>query len=135
MRTGAEYLESLHDGRKVWVMGEGRVDDMTTHPATGAMVQQYAAWYDRHVDPAWQDVLLTSPDTGGARLPLAFLVPTSADDLRRMGRSYAATIFLSAGNITHTPAYGNLIALGVLDAVQRLNPSPDHVATPAQYRD
>src|SRR5262245_33663618 len=135
MRTGAAYLESLHDGRKVWMMGEGRVADVTTHPATCAMVQQYAIWYDRHFDPAWQDVLLTSPDTSGERIPLAFLVPTSADDLRRMGQSYAATIFLSAGNITHTPAYGNLIALGILDAVQRLNPSPDNVATAAQYRD
>ncbi len=135
MRTGAEYLESLHDGRKVWVMGEGRVDDVTTHPATGAMVQQYVAWYDRHFDPAWQDVLLTSPDAGGERIPLAFLLPRSSDDLRRMGQSYAATIFLSAGNITHTPAYGNLIALGVLDAVQRMNPSPDNVTTAAHYRD
>jgi len=72
MRTGAEYVESLHDGRKVWVMGEGRVDDVTTHPATCAMVQQYAIWYDRHFDPVWQDVLLTSPDAGGERIPLAF---------------------------------------------------------------
>jgi aromatic ring hydroxylase len=135
MRTGAEYLESLRDGRKVWVMGEGRVDDVTTHPATSAMVREYVTWYDRHLDVAWQDVLLTAPQAGAERIPLAFLVPTSADDLRRMGKSYAATIFLSAGNITHTPAYGNLIALGILDAVQRLNPSPEHVATAAQYRD
>lgn len=135
MRTGAEYLQSLHDGRKVWVMGEGQVDDVTTHPATSAMVQQYVTWYDRHFDPAWQDVLLSSPDASGAHLPLAFLVPKSSDDLRRMGQSYAATLFLSAGNITHTPAYGNLIALGILEAVQRMNPSPDHVATAAQYRD
>ena len=35
-----------------------------------------------------------------------------------MGRSFAKTTFLSAGNITHTPAYGNLIALGVLTALQ-----------------
>ena len=57
MRTGAEYRESLRDGRKVWVMGEGAVDDVTTHPATRAMVDEYAAWYDRHLDPAWQDVV------------------------------------------------------------------------------
>src|SRR6266581_3870561 len=134
MRTGAEDLESLRDGRKVWVMGEGRVDDVTMHPATSAMVREYVAWYDRHLDAAWQDVLLTPPQAGAERLPLAFLVPASSDDLRRMGKSYAATIFLSAGNITHTPAYGNLIALGILDAVQRLNPAPEHVATAAQYR-
>ena len=34
MRTGAEYRESLRDGRKVWLMGEGRIDDITTHPAS-----------------------------------------------------------------------------------------------------
>ena len=30
--TGAEYLESLRDGREVYVYGE-RVEDVTTHPA------------------------------------------------------------------------------------------------------
>jgi 4-hydroxyphenylacetate 3-monooxygenase len=119
----------------VWVIGEGRGEDLTTHPATCAMVEYYAGWYDHHCDPAWQDLLLTPPDANGERMPLAFLVPQSGDDLRRMGRSFAATIFLTAGNVTHTPAYGHLIALGTLDAVQRRNPSPNHVATAAQYRD
>jgi len=96
------------------------------------MVDYYVAWYDRHFDPAWQDVLLMPPDANGERPPVACLVPQSADDLRRMGRSFAATLFLSAGNVTHTPAYGNLIALGILDAVQRRNPAPDNVATAAK---
>jgi len=26
MRTGADYRESLRDGRKVWVMGEGAIE-------------------------------------------------------------------------------------------------------------
>jgi 4-hydroxyphenylacetate 3-monooxygenase len=98
------------------------------------MVDYYAAWYDRHFDPEWREILLT-PDAKGEHIPLAFLVPRSADDLRRMGRSFASTILLSAGNVTHTPAYGHLIALGILDAVQRRNPSPDHVATAAAYRE
>ena len=51
MRTGAEYRAALRDGRKVFVMGEGPVDDVTTHPATKAMVEHYADWYDRHFDP------------------------------------------------------------------------------------
>jgi hypothetical protein len=38
MRTGAEYREALRDGRNVWVMGEGKIADVTTHPATRAMV-------------------------------------------------------------------------------------------------
>jgi aromatic ring hydroxylase len=108
---------------------------MTTHPATCAMVEYYAAWYDRHFDPEWQNILLTPPAATGGSLPLAFLTPQSADDLRRMGRSFTATIFPTAGNVTHTPAYGHLIALGILDAVQRWSPSPEHVATAAKYRE
>ncbi len=57
MRTGADYREALRDGRKVWVLGEGLVDDVTTHPATSAMVEEYVAWYDLHFDPAWRDIL------------------------------------------------------------------------------
>jgi aromatic ring hydroxylase len=48
MRTGAEYREALRDGRRVWVIGEGLIDDVTVHPATRATVDEYAAWYDRH---------------------------------------------------------------------------------------
>jgi aromatic ring hydroxylase len=99
------------------------------------MVEYYSQWYDRHSDPEWRDRLLTPPDAHGERTPLAFLVPQCADDLHCMGRSFAATIFPSAGNVTHTPAYGNLIALGILEAVQRRSPAPDHVATAAGYRD
>jgi len=61
MRTGADYRAALRDGRRVWVMGEGVIDDVTTHPATRAMVDEYVAWYDLHFDPEWVDVLLSPP--------------------------------------------------------------------------
>ena len=134
MRTGADYRESLRDGRRVCVLGEGLVEDVTTHPATRAMVEEYVAWYDRHFDPAWQDTLLTPPRQDGKRSPVGYLVPRSADDLARMGRCFSATTFLSAGNITHTPAYGHLIALGVLHAVNLRNASPEQVANAEAYR-
>jgi len=135
VRTGSEYRDALHDGRRVWVVGEGLVEDVTVHPATRAMVDEYAAWYDRHHDPAWQDVLLTAPDERGARRPWAFAVPRTSADLRAMGRSYAATIFLTAGNMTHTPGYGNLIALGIHDVVRQRKVSPEQSAAAAAYRD
>ena len=34
--------------------------------------------------------------------------------------------------MTHTPGYGNLIALGILDAVQQRNVSPDQIAGAAR---
>ena len=74
MRTGTEYREALRDGRRVWVMGEGWAGDVTAHPATRPMVEEYAAWYDRHLDPAWQEVLLAR-DEGR---------PTAGDYIRRL---------------------------------------------------
>jgi 4-hydroxyphenylacetate 3-monooxygenase len=135
MRTGAEYREALRDGRRVWVMGEGLVDDVTEHPATRAMVDEYVAWYDRHFDAEWQPVLLTPPDRDAARTPWGFIAPRSSGDLRAMGKCFSATTFLSAGNITHTPAYGNLIALGIQDAVQQRNASPEQIRYAAAYRE
>jgi len=35
--TGAEYLESVRDGREIWIYGE-RVKAVTTHPALRNMV-------------------------------------------------------------------------------------------------
>jgi aromatic ring hydroxylase len=112
MRTGAEYRDALRDGRVVYVMGEGRVDDVTTHPATAAVVEEYVAWYDRHRDPAWAETLLR-PDG----VPWAFTTPQGTSDLLGLGKSFAKTCFLSAGNITHDPAYGHLIAMGIKNAV------------------
>ncbi|HYB70676.1 MAG TPA: 4-hydroxyphenylacetate 3-hydroxylase N-terminal domain-containing protein [Candidatus Bathyarchaeia archaeon] len=135
MRTGREYREALRDGRRIWVIGEGQVEDVTVHPATRPMVEEYVAWYDRHHDPAWQDVVLTPPDAQGARGPWAFAIPRTAADLRAMGRSYAATIFPTAGNMTHTPGYGNLIALGIHDVVQQRRVSAEQIASAAAYRE
>jgi aromatic ring hydroxylase len=127
-RRGAEYRDSLRDGRKVWVVGEGAVEDVATHPATRAMVDEYVAWYDRHFDPLWRDVVLKDG------LPWGYVLPKSADDLVGMGRCFSATTFLSAGNITHTPAYGHLIALGILGAVQHYNRHPQQIANAEAYR-
>ena len=112
MRTGAEYREALRDGRRVWVLGDGLVEDVTTHPTTSAMVEEYVAWYDRHFDPAWQDILIAPPAADREATAWTYVVPRNSADLIGMGRSFAKTLFLNAGNITHTPAYGHLIAMG-----------------------
>ncbi|HUQ38822.1 MAG TPA: 4-hydroxyphenylacetate 3-hydroxylase N-terminal domain-containing protein, partial [Acidimicrobiales bacterium] len=84
-RTGAEYLESLRDGRHIVIDGE-RVDDVTTHPAFARSVRSFARLYDiageqpdvmtfpsptdgRPVNKAWFDdiqVYLSSSTDGGA---------------------------------------------------------------------
>ncbi|MBV9374912.1 MAG: hypothetical protein JO320_07650, partial [Alphaproteobacteria bacterium] len=135
MRTGADYRQALRDGRRVWVMGEGLVEDVTTHPATRAMVDEYVAWYDLHLDPAWQQIAMRPADAHTERTPWAYVVPKNAGDLAGMGKFFSATTFLSAGNITHTPCYGHMIALGVQASVEERNVSPEQIASAARYRE
>lgn len=61
--TGAEYLESVRDGREIWIYGE-RVKDVTTHPAFRNTVRMIARLYDALHDPATKDILTTETDTG-----------------------------------------------------------------------
>ena len=61
--TGAEYLESLRDGREVYIYGE-RVADVTTHPAFRNAARSIARLYDALHDPKTKDVLTCPTDTG-----------------------------------------------------------------------
>ena len=45
LKTGAEYLEGLRDGRVIYVGGE-QIDDVTTHPAFRGAARSYAGLYD-----------------------------------------------------------------------------------------
>src|SRR4029077_6972690 len=84
---------------------------------------------------AWQETLLTPAGADGKRAPWAFVLPRTCQDVTGMGRSFAKTTFLSAGNVTHDAAYGNLIALGVLAAVEAQNVAPEQARNALAYRD
>ncbi|MFJ6946376.1 4-hydroxyphenylacetate 3-hydroxylase N-terminal domain-containing protein [Streptomyces wuyuanensis] len=106
MRTGEQYLESLRDGRVVWVGGE-RVDDVTTHPLTRAQAQRMAKFYDLHHEPEMQDVM-TFVDDDGVRRSMMWFTHTDAAGLRRK-RVYLETVVreLDGGSTGRTPCANN----------------------------
>src|SRR6202049_4028232 len=79
--TGAEYLESLRDGREIWIYGE-RVKDVTTHPAFRNTVRMIARLYDALHDPATKSILTAETDTGsGGYTHKFFKGPHNAEEL------------------------------------------------------
>src|SRR6476661_2446791 len=80
LRTGKEHLESLRDGRVVYI-GSERVDDVTRHPAFRNAAATVAALYDMKADPANRDTL-TYEEEGG-RHSIYFLRPRTREDLQR----------------------------------------------------
>ena len=84
--TGARYVESLKDGREVWLDGQ-RVADVTTHPAFSGMVHELARIYDLQHTPEYRDEMtFVSPATGG-RCSVSWLAPRSMEDLKAKRRN------------------------------------------------
>src|SRR5437899_11205318 len=79
--TGKEFLESLRDGREIWIYGE-RVDDVTTHPAFRNPARMLARLYDALHDPATQAELTCPTGSGsGGYTHRYFRSPATAEDL------------------------------------------------------
>ena len=79
--TGAEYLESLRDGREVWIHGE-RVENVTTHPAFRNAARSIARLYDALHDPRSKETLTCPTETGsGGFTHRCFRVARSREDL------------------------------------------------------
>ena len=81
MKTGAEYIESLRDGRRVYVGGE-LIDDVTTHPKTRGYAAAIAEYYDLHHRPEHRDVL-TFVDADGVRKSMHWFLPRTKEDAAR----------------------------------------------------
>ena len=78
--TGKEYLESICDGRRIYV-GSERVDDVTTHPAFRNAAHSFAAIYDRKRASENRAVMAVEED--GETFSSYFLLPRTREDLQK----------------------------------------------------
>src|SRR3977135_1540612 len=103
--TGAEFLESLRDGREVYIYGE-RVADVTTHAAFRNSVASVALLYDALHDPKTKDVLTAPTDTGsGGYTHKFFKVARSAGDVIAQRDAIATWARITYGWMGRSPDY------------------------------
>src|SRR5438128_9229106 len=113
--TGEEYLESLRDGREIWIYGE-RVKDVTTHPALRNTARMIARLYDALHDPKLKEVLTTTTDTGsGGYTHRYFQAPKSWEAQLAARDAIAAWARLTYGWLGRSPDYKGSF-LGTLGA-------------------
>ncbi len=103
MMTGRDYLESLQDGREVYIYGE-RVEDVTQHPALRNSAYSVSRLYDALHDPASRDVM-TCTDPDGYLTHRYFTPARSAEDLLKARDAIAHWSRLSYGFMGRTPDY------------------------------
>jgi two-component FAD-dependent monooxygenase len=103
--TGDEYMESLRDGREIFLYGD-RVKDVTAHPAFHNAARMTARLYDALHDPEHSAALTTSTDTGSDGFTHRFFTtPRSAEDLVAAQRAIAGWARLSYGWMGRSPDY------------------------------
>lgn len=113
LKTPAEYVQSLRDGRVTYWDGE-RIDDITTHPKFRVPIAVAARDYD-HADPKHRD-LMTYQAEDGSRAHRVFQIPRSEADLqKRVEMMHEMSI---VGGVT-----GVMMALmSTKDAIAEVNP-------------
>lgn len=111
-QTGDEFLESLRDGREVWIYGE-RITDVTQHPAYRNSARSLASLYDAFDDPQYRDSLLVPTDTGSGGMTHAFFRASRSKDDLRAGRDATETWQrLGFGWLGRTPDYKAALITG-----------------------
>ena len=100
LKTGAEHLESLKDGRTVFI-GKEKVDDVTSHPAFINAAKTVATLYDAKHEPEYRDILSYEEDN--ERYSMWFLKAKTRDDLRKRTSAHKRIADLSCGLFGRSP--------------------------------
>lgn len=107
--TGKEYLDSLDDGREVWIYGK-RVKNIADHPAFRNSARMVARFYDAMHDPARQDIITGNTEWGG-RTHRYFQAPRTVQDQIAARDAVAESQRISYGWMGRTPDYkGSFLA-------------------------
>src|SRR5829696_4993313 len=113
LRTGADYLAALRDGREVYLEGR-RVADVTTEPGLRAVAETFARMYDLTHADAFRDTL-TFVNDQGRRVSGAWIEPRTRQQLE-WRRLLTQTIARHTGGLFgRQPDYVALFHLGMLD--------------------
>ena len=100
LKTGAEYVESLKDGRRVYI-GEELVTDVTTHPAFRNAARSFAMLYDRK--RAAENLEVMSYEEDGERFTSWYLMPRNRDDLAKRTETHRRIAAWSHGLLGRSP--------------------------------
>src|SRR5262249_21530355 len=117
LKTGAQHLESLRDGRVVFI-GSERVEDVTTHPAFRNAARTVARIYDMKL--ANKEAM--SFEERGERYSIYYLMPKTREDLARRSRGHRMIAELTYGMFGRSPDHVASFVTGMAMKPDELRP-------------
>src|SRR5262249_45413731 len=115
IRTGRQFLDSLHDDRQIWLEGE-RVTDVTSDPRLGPAARTLAELYDLQHRPEMLDQLTSRSPSSGDRDCLTCIEPVSERVLVRRRTTVKTWMDWCAGMMGRTPDFMNIHVTGFASA-------------------
>lgn len=115
---GRRYLDSLRDGREVWLNGE-KIKDVAAHPLFRGMAEELARLYDLQHAAATRDQM-TFVNDNGVRVSYSYLEPRSREDLLLRRRNAEIWSRESYGLMGRYPDFCAAITVGFKDAGDEL---------------
>jgi 4-hydroxyphenylacetate 3-monooxygenase len=101
-KTGADHIQSLRDGRTVYIDGQ-QVDDVTTHPAFRNAVASAASLYDYQALAENLELMTFLPDGATRRVNRSWQMPRSYDELVTRRKALQAWAHQSFGFMGRSP--------------------------------
>ncbi|MFC5728913.1 MULTISPECIES: 4-hydroxyphenylacetate 3-hydroxylase family protein [Nocardioides] len=112
LRSKADYLKGLQDGRQVYVGGE-LITDVTSHDAFKNAADSVGNIYATVSDPKNEDVTTYVEEETGERCSLTFLRPRTGADLTLRRKFHQIVAETSGGLLGRTPDHVSTSATGM----------------------
>ncbi|MET3590840.1 aromatic ring hydroxylase [Mesorhizobium shonense] len=102
IKTGAQHIEMLRDGRQVYVNGQA-VGDVTVHPAFRRTIRSVGSLYDFQARPDNRELMTFEVPEGGGRANRIWQLPRSHAELVERRRALEAWTELHYGFLGRAP--------------------------------
>jgi 4-hydroxyphenylacetate 3-monooxygenase len=112
VRTGADYIRALRDGREVWHAGR-RIEDVTAHSGFTGTIKTLADLYDKQHAPEFRDLMTFEHD--GERVSYSYLAPKNAEQLARKRGNIEFWAQQTLGQMGRYPDFCAQLVVGLLD--------------------
>jgi len=112
IKTGADYIKALRDGREVWHAGR-RIEDVTTHPGFSGTIKTLADLYDMQHTPEYRDIMTVDHD--GERISYSYLPPQNSEELALKRRNIELWSQQTLGQMGRYPDFCAQLVVGLFD--------------------
>lgn len=120
LMNGAQYRESLRDGRRIIDSNGKQIEDVSAHPHLKRAVDTIADTFDAQFHPSTREITTYVDETDGQRYATGWQVPTKIEHLVRRRETLKLSTLRTLGVFGRPADYGSTWAMGFLSIADKI---------------